>query len=412
MKFQMSGRLRVPRWRRRSRYPNGTWGAWTSQSGPSAVIGISRTVISKRGRFPYGSVLVSAGPGRGTKRSVRRLSGPRLLPNPFTRTVSAGSCTSCTCEGVIAGLWTEMEGEIAGLYATIPPPPVITSQVNASLARIANEMYRKASAPSFEGYLQYGELAETVASLRNPLGALRELSNELWHVIRRRGKGKSGPKLREAVSSSWLEYQFGIAPLITGLGDVIGGLVEAVSPLSPRPLAEKVMVSDTVDLGSTTTINEGLGYRYTDKTTLRVRSGCWLTNTSQVNTMAERMGLHSVSHLAAQGWALMPLSFAVDWFIGVGPLLESCRPTRGSVVGSWTSSDLYTLRTFTTWKYSTLPMSGELQLWRGTLNRTIGTVPSGVLSLGPGLFSVSQGISAALLGLGVSQSLWKKLPWH
>jgi len=140
----------------------------------------------------------------------------------------------------------------------------------------------------------------------------------------KRGKFSNGLKTlgltpkqtRSSVSNRWLEYQYGIRPLMQSLY----GAAEELNVALQRPRVRKLSVSKTehdrkvivTDLGPPT------GKCTMDASwDVRCRVNAWLL---QDSLAACRLGITNPVDLV---WELIPYSFVVDWFIPIGDWLNS-----------------------------------------------------------------------------------------
>lgn len=300
------------------------------------------------------------------------------------------------------------------------PLPVVPSSARSI---VESGLYVNATQPRFDGYTQLGELKETVAMLRSPLLTLREASQMLYDVFRKRTRKLKGKDLQEAIGGTWLEYSFGVSPLIFGTAGIVSSLVDAFGPTNPRVETVRKTLKD--DLEPSTTRAEhlilyylGCQYSRTVDIGWEVRGGLRLKPQASRLTPAAVLGLDSMRGIVSQAWALLPLSFVVDWFVGVGPLLDSCRPLNNRVIDGyvttsrWHRDTVNLLRVYSSSTTQPQSIDGVCERLNWSTERSTNVSNPGILHLGPGLFSLSQGISLAALAAGPITTLWSKRPWH
>lgn len=183
-----------------------------------------------------------------------------------------------------------------------------------------------------------GELRETIAGLANPLSALRDYA-KLANKLGRRGKRPKGSDQLNMLSGSWLEWRYGIMPLIYTIQDIIehvqsqsrfmqdkmlrkGGKVKFENNyvVSGGSYPGTYYIYGKVDINVKTKYVSKVFYKY-------VKPLSW----------QERYGLDA-SALPGIAWELATLSFVWDWFFSVGDWLQSLRTSDArQVLGCVTS---------------------------------------------------------------------------
>lgn len=324
----------------------------------------------------------------------------------------------------------QLSGHLAN-YMFISEPTSLPASVPSSwISGCESRLFQKASQPKFDTVTQVGEMLETLAMLRSPLTSLREASQMLYDKLKKETRVSSrtlkplkGKDLHEAVSGVWLEYSFGVAPLIFGTAKIASDLVDAVND---RVVLRLERVGSRHDVETRTVTRReydvhGFVRLFADIRThdiQTVRGGMYLTPNKKQLSLASSLGLSSMRAVTSQAWALFPLSFAVDWFVGIGPLLDECRPLHWNYESGYITDEHSTEHTV----YLTAaqpggtaritPIWGTAKQLTSYTNRRVGLSRPGTLQLGPGLFSLSQGLSLAALAAAPISKLWSIRPWH
>lgn len=225
-----------------------------------------------------------------------------------------------------------------------------------------------------------GELRETIAGIANPLSALRDYV-KLANKLGRRGKRPKGSDQLNMLSGSWLEWRYGIMPLIYTIQDIIehvqnqsrfmqgkmlrkGGKVqfERNHLISGGSSPGAYAIYGKVDISVKTKYVSKVFYKY-------VKPLSW----------QERYGLDS-SALPSIAWELATLSFVWDWFFSVGDWLQSLRTSDArQVLGCVTSQKSTVVATAipTSVKFYSVPakVSGcQLQITYERLDRRINRI--------------------------------------
>lgn len=226
---------------------------------------------------------------------------------------------------------------------------VTPEQRAAALSKIHDKI--RATEYGVDGLIILGELRETISLLRNPLLAMRKgiktyvstlettsarIRRELRarksetpaHLLNRRRNA-----VKDAMAGSWLEFSFGVKPLISDVEDVCETITKTLEG-KPR----KRRLSSKSPQGTRTSIvthSQGYvsGWNYE-----RIRYSSSKTTTADVMFVAgmkreiigplsaakwgSRMGLQFQNFLPA-AWELLPWSFLIDYFVNIGDIVEA-----------------------------------------------------------------------------------------
>jgi hypothetical protein len=246
-----------------------------------------------------------------------------------------------------------------------PAPPGISHLADAqfkSLRKLIEAAESDIEANIAQDIAQIGQttrlITNTATRIVKSVNALKKGNipgaiSALWsgHMPRFHGKG---PSLSKSLASNWLELQYGWKPL---LQDVKGGM-EALKRLnsSSSPLVRRVTSSGSVTSTVITPILDRTGQGN------KVGSHTVVTHSRTKYVLRYKIDDKLKAFLAQTGftnpvnllWEIVPFSFVVDWFIPIGPYLETLSSwdglvfldgsqtnfTRGSatsaVDGSWT----------------------------------------------------------------------------
>lgn len=204
---------------------------------------------------------------------------------------------------------------------------------------ISQKTLAKLSTADFDAGTNLGELRETLAMLRSPLKGIREF---LVKSGKRSGESKKVflARLADSTSSTWLEYRYGIRPLISAVEDLLKLYREGFTDVNLNKLYRKKSrykssIGDVTNtrlsfsswVGDRVTVskaeesyNAGIFYRYT-----------------RLPTAYEHLGLDWAS-LPSIAWELLLLSFVWDWFFGIGNWIASLRAEYGrAIAGAYVS---------------------------------------------------------------------------
>jgi hypothetical protein len=143
-----------------------------------------------------------------------------------------------------------------------------------------------------------------------------------------------------SASERWLEYQFGWMPL---LSDVKGLYDLSQEGFKKRGLIFSVSRSlhDEAEFGQ-----HGVNWNIDGISKIQARIKLYASVDSENLQLLTNLGLADPLQV---GWALVPYSFVIDWFMPVGNMLEALGATRGlTFVGGFYSSRV---NVKSTWSY-------------------------------------------------------------
>lgn len=182
-----------------------------------------------------------------------------------------------------------------------------------------------------QGLVVLGELRQTLQMLKRPASSLRDYMNRYLGSVEKRTRGVKRKNLRGVLSDTWLEYSFGVQPLLSDVRDaaqLVAHLVQKQHRSTFRAYGE--------DIGSRSKTETGtLGAEFahlrrvvtdTEKAFCVVRVGldCRLDGGfgSTFENLARLSGV-DLSNFAPAAWELMPYSFLFDYFGNIGSIIEA-----------------------------------------------------------------------------------------
>lgn len=189
--------------------------------------------------------------------------------------------------------------------------------------------YAKAKSPKFDGTTNLGELKETVKGILNPLSGIRSIFKKFKtsKQFSRSSRGKEVLDLASHLSDQWLEYRYGIMPLVLSVQDLIKtvGMNPVVSGgylLQSFHGGEKIAGSDTKTI-------EDMNYWVVPfKTAVSVKTSTQVGASvcARLAIDEERLyGLRMVD-IPSTAYELVTLSFVLDWFFSVGDWIRAVTP--------------------------------------------------------------------------------------
>lgn len=195
------------------------------------------------------------------------------------------------------------------------------------------------SAP-LDSLVELGELKETLEMLRHPLKDLRKFL--LRNLYSRKGETARQyfQRLTTATSSTWLEYRYGVRPLISTIQDALKIYRDGLDKLLLNHIYSgygKVKLSRGSKIVEDVYFASFVGKR-------QVVRSCYAEYTSKVYykfdvipTWYDRWGI-DFWDLPNMAYQLTRLSFVWDWFIGIGDWIQALQYERNrQILGCYVS---------------------------------------------------------------------------
>lgn len=210
---------------------------------------------------------------------------------------------------------------------------------------------------TFSGGTFAGELRETLSMLRNPALGMRRLSASYLKTLK---KGKAKYSTRDRIrflSEQYLEYAFGLVPLISDCEDAYRALTE-VKPKA-KYIAAKGSASESNAVYSGSQLGNGpIGTYATRHDIARCEityRGVYQAELVGGHPGLQPFGINPVEFIPT-AWNLAPWSFLADYFLNIGDILEAASYGRTGL--SWSNRTQITqnVRTYEVWARSASDM--------------------------------------------------------
>lgn len=231
-----------------------------------------------------------------------------------------------------------LAAQFAALYGYSPKGTLLLPTYSTQLEQYSvNKAYAKLLRADLDIGVMLGELRETIEGLRNPLSALRNflkkypLPKDFFRLATRplalKDAGRKGRDALDMLSGSWLEWRYGIRPLLKDLTDIIEHIKSQSRDFDDKMQKRggKTPVSDKL---STTSGWMAIGdwqfwCTMIVRTVERYSASVCFNYTAPL-TWQESYGLDLAS-IPGIAWELTRLSFVADWYLSVGMWLESLK---------------------------------------------------------------------------------------
>lgn len=208
-----------------------------------------------------------------------------------------------------------------------PPPGLPEYSVDVENRALSNFYSNLAAIESrFKGLVFTGELRESLTMIRHPARALRRAVSEYLSDVKRRGPRLPRRRRPSFVRETWLEWSFGVKPLISDIDGAIKAFYasQAVHPIfeMARGLAEWHEDSNRTQISYGPAYNSRIkGYRVVTDEVIVKLYGTYKSSGSGVTNL-HKYGF-SPWEFVPTIWELIPYSFLADYFTNIGKILES-----------------------------------------------------------------------------------------
>jgi hypothetical protein len=203
---------------------------------------------------------------------------------------------------------------------------------NKAIRKIIEQTESGIDANLAQDFAQYGQtvnlIRNSVTKITKSVLALKKGNiplaiNSLFAGKNPKFRGK-GPTIGKAVAENWLELQYGWKPLLQDIEGSFKSLpaLNAVSGFVNRATA----VATAVDESKAVNTNKPIGFSgsWSHYDLVRTETRCKMTLRYTINsplkTFLAQTGFTNPINLL---WEVVPFSFVVDWFIPIGPWLET-----------------------------------------------------------------------------------------
>lgn len=182
-----------------------------------------------------------------------------------------------------------------------------------------------------------GEIRETIKMLRNPLQGISRYLRRLGSIATKKQKNMSkadhAKYLCDALTGSWLEYRYGIMPLVYTSVDLLTIIQKMyfdgflITKGSHEPIVTKEVTKSSYRVGDL----------YYNGSRLRTRTSqvyCIVTGAPDyVNSWQDTFGLR-VTNIPFVALELTRLSFVLEWFVNVSSMMRQAIPFENRYIHS------------------------------------------------------------------------------
>lgn len=195
-----------------------------------------------------------------------------------------------------------------------------------------------------------GEIRETLAMITKYSSLLSMRLAPLRDFVYNLQKGRySAAELAQKASSQWLEYRYGIMPLVYEIEGVVKALDRKIE--THRLTARGNWDWEDTER-STSTYTQGVAYyptqSFTISTRITAKVSAGFVYVPLLGGTVSSLGLH-ISHVPESLFELTKLSFVANWFFDLSESIRALTATvRGDVKGGWLTQRYEMITTCTT----------------------------------------------------------------
>jgi len=301
----------------------------TTASGPQAVpvwpvlwlqrwqqLGILQSVVSFRGQKPKSKVVQMLNPHPCTlykSETVEPISdtGWLLYEKPYY----------VRARGNLIAYSFGAASPLASITAILPI--CSTDRYVGLQGRAIHKCYAKAKTPAMPGFVYIGELKETLRAIVSPLSGIRSLLRRMYKTAIKK-KSSSPYGVVSDMSSQWLEYRYGIMPLVYQASEMIAAFEQTSHKFTVVPVRSGVSATYLDKREMSVDVAQSIRAKCRVETRLVVKANVCLATAWR----DPRLNLWGTSwtNVPSAVYELFPLSFVLDWFVNLGDWIQSVTP--------------------------------------------------------------------------------------
>lgn len=211
--------------------------------------------------------------------------------------------------------------------------PVVISARGTANMRIRKKIREENS--SWSGLTFLGELRETIHMIRNPAATMRK---RLGLYIDRHKRHRNKPGYGRTLADSWLEFSFGVSPLIGDISSAAEALLRYEEPRLKRLTVNADDIRQTANgyytngVGGLNIVANYTNVAY-ESAQVRFTAGYQRQVTRDwgpVNNLIQYGGFR-LDEIIPTAWELIPWSFLIDYFANIGDVIAAATVSTSNV---------------------------------------------------------------------------------
>lgn len=234
-----------------------------------------------------------------------------------------------------------IDGDIASLMDGFQNPfinnVVLPPQLKDLESRATTAAYAKLVEPDFNAAEALAEIGETFSLMKAPMRTLISFAKRMVREsTRKASKWKDTPDyyvaLTDAATTQWLEYRYGIRPVLMTVDDLAKAAAFGMSKVDKPLKSKRRYVKYTEEIPVTCgNVYPRIVYNmhWAGKATCQHKASCVVYYRDRMFMTAakklQNLGF-SPTQLLPFLWERTPFSFVADWFVNVDDWLAACSP--------------------------------------------------------------------------------------
>jgi hypothetical protein len=220
---------------------------------------------------------------------------------------------------------------LGGQHAT-PISLFSDSEMKSAINVAATQAWSQSNGNDAQILTDIGEMRQTLAMFRQPMSAIQPLLRAIKNSRKARLVSNVGQGALQTATGLWLQYRYGIRPLVSSVNSVVKALNEI-------RVKKRKTYRGKYNLNRSNSIpfdlpDQGMVHqcRESQSDVINIRAGILIEELVSLRTS---LGVDA-SGMLALPWELVPFSFVADWFVNVGSFLTAISPAlTKSPLGTW-----------------------------------------------------------------------------
>lgn len=304
-------------------------GTWLRDSGGLAITGSKRSTNdvvtpgyiarSKRGE------IINNGFGSSYEQHDCTGSGGVARSKPYFCAPSVSySATEDRGDGPWFG-WYHLSGSDHSNPPRVTPSNVIsTSDIDAAILVAATKAWGDTNGNNANLPQDIAEIHQLINMVRHPLQVHYSLFRSIMSKKRASyAKAKKANALTQWAASNWLQYRFGVRPLVSSVNGILETVKNRTSKLRRTCRGSYSMSATSQNSGLDVRLLHDIAWEDVTEHKFSVHAGILVED---IVSTAGKLGFDA-SNMLALPWELVPYSFVADWFANVGDFLYSVIPS-------------------------------------------------------------------------------------
>lgn len=313
----------------------------------------------------------------------KRSRAGEMITNPFrslleqqttSGTFFAGVAIANSCGAPVLHQSFDISGpEAYWRYSSFEPSlrvarPILLSSADIAAAQTvaSTAAWEKSNFHSADVLVDIAEFSKTLRMLRDPI----QSGSALFRKIRSGKRGAKDVNVNDVVdyaNSLWLQYRYGIRPLVKSVQGVVKALETYRNVRRRTHRGSYSLKSTNSTSGSVPGTIISFNYQISDSDEVSIRTGLVI---DEIISLGQELGVDGAGMLQLP-WELVPFSFVADWFANTNHFLGAIVPyLTKNPLSSWITTRRLSSRVFNVTGSSIVPT------W--TMTRAVTETRSGV----------------------------------